>query len=123
MIKRLFMVAIAAVITANAAAAQWVHTAGTADSEIQVAVETVKRVGTKRTFWQRQIWTSPQVMGGKQYDNQLSKVSIDCAADTLEATSISWKMGDMQVDSLDKSSLIDIQPDSVSEATEKAVCK
>lgn len=105
-------------------ASHWVQVASTADSVVEIDTETLKKDGNQRYFWERRRWTAPQMgADGKTYNNEIFKGAVDCVADTLVGSSITWRMGDLIVGDLERSKPMDIAPDSVSQGAERAVCR
>jgi hypothetical protein len=105
-------------------AANWVQVASSDTSIIQIDMTTVKRISNERVYWAKRIYSQPtQLPSGRSFDSILSRGHVDCDSDTAYSTSITYYLGDQNIDYLERSNRQDIAPGTVLEAQEHAVCK
>jgi opacity protein-like surface antigen len=123
--KKLILAVAISAVASGATAAQW-ETIGTNENfVVQLAVDSIKKSGSKRTFWQQRLYKGAQIVAGinTAYDSDMSRQIIDCAADTLTTTTTVYSLRNERVNFDDYLWTVVILPDSVAELLEKAVCK
>lgn len=122
--KRFAAIALLAVAS-SAWSSTWVQVTSSKASKVYVDMETVKRNGNQVTFWAKTVWEAPRQFNHSptQYDLTVARSTIDCGADTEKPHAVAFSLHDRVVQSFVDLPAFDIQPDSVAQGIEIALCR
>jgi len=123
--KRALIFVTLAGITTVASASSWVPVLDENEYTMEFDSETYKASGDNRNFWTKQDYKRTQkTSSGKPYVSIVAKWHINCANDTWSAASISYydKLGRLVI-TAPTTGTLDVTPDTIAQAVERAVCK
>lgn len=131
--KKLMAVALLG-LAFNAMASNWVTVSKSPSTVMEIESESMKKEGPTVTVWERFRYSSPIKLADspaakdsqqppKYFDTFLTKITINCHADTVDIHAVRFSLKGETVGSANAESTNLIEPDTPVSTTERYVCR